>query len=162
MLPGVYLSTMQVSAWFDRYINTERCCRIARSAINPPSKTTPKLNSNNSVLIYARAHEIAPSILSKTTRHDPRIERLPFACAKKLSFSPLSVNAQPSRGLSLGCVLLTSNATTVGKYRKGHVMMSTQSRGTNRIARTLQMEISLGKMKASLSKENADFQEVRE
>ena len=41
-------------------------------------------------------------------------------------------------------------------------MMSTQSRGTNRIARTLQMEISLGKMKASLSNENADFQEVHE
>ena len=41
-------------------------------------------------------------------------------------------------------------------------MMSTQSRGTNRIAGTLQMEISLGKMKASLSNENADFQEVRE
>ena len=81
---------------------------------------------------------------------------------KKLSFSPLGVNAQPSRGLSLGCVLLTSNATTVGKYRKVHVMMSTQSRGTNRIARTLQMEISLGKMKASLSNENADFQEVHE
>ena len=41
-------------------------------------------------------------------------------------------------------------------------MMSTQSRGTNRIACTLQMEISLGKMKASLGNENTDFQEVRE
>ena len=88
---------------------------------------------------------------------------MPFACAKKnLSLSPLGVNAKPSRELSLGCVLLTSNATTVGKYRKVHVMMSTQSRGTNRLARTLQMEISLGKMKASLSNENADFQEVHE
>ena len=114
------------------------------------------------MLIYARAHEIAPSIFSKTTRHDPQGERLPFACAKKLSFSPLRVNVQPSRGLSLGCVLLTSNATTVGKSRKVHVIMSTQSRGTNRIARTLQMEISLVKMKASLNNENADFQDVRE
>ena len=72
------------------------------------------------------------------------------------------LRAQVSRWLSLGCLLLTSKATTVGKYRKGHVMMSTQSRGTNRIARTLQMEISLGKMKASLSNENADFQGVRQ
>ena len=102
MLPGVYLSTMQVSAWFDRCINTDRCCRIASSAIKPPSKTTLKPNSNNSVHIYARAHEIAPSIF---------------------------LLAQASRRFSLGCVLLTSNTTTVGKYRKVHVMMSTQSRG---------------------------------
>ena len=153
---------MQVSAWFDRYINTERSCRIARSAIKPPSKTTPKPNSNNSVLIYARAHEIAPSIWVKLLATTHQVNACHLRAQKKLSFSPLSVNAQPSRGLSLGCVLLTSKATPIGKYRKLHVMMSTQSRGTNRIARTSQMEISLGRMKVSLSNGNADFQEMRE